>query len=443
MRRPYLESASRFVFGLLFLLGLVWALQDGAQVSLAGLAPALKATGVTVGLSTLYALPVALLLAVPAGLRPGGVLDRLLQGATLVLAAVSAVVALLVAGGLLAGTAQNQGREVLAVLVAAPWLARGIRAGMAPAGRGAVAPAIMGRLLQEAGNLVLVTAPLQALFAADVVSLTLPAGLLALALPVLVAHLVGDLLTAGVERREYRIPVSWLVTGGVMVLLFLAAAMLSFGDAVRVDLTSRLLAPGAAGHLLGTDQLGRDVLARLATGARMSLFVAAGATVLATVAGALLAVLGRALGSAAAAILAPKVSVPALLTVGLSSTCVLLFRQPPGLLWMVLILGLASVPPAAYAFRRLLTGPDAGAARGLAGSLFLVMAQVCFGEAYFGAVGLGVQPPAASLGSMAVAGSTFQAQAPHLLLPAVVLAFGIGGLFLVGQALRESDRTDA
>lgn len=58
-------------------------------------------------------------------------------------------------------------------------------------------------------------------------------------------------------------------------LLAVGAPLLAGYDPLRGDLDQRLLAPGAAGHLLGTDQLGRDLLARMLYGARVSLVVGA------------------------------------------------------------------------------------------------------------------------------------------------------------------------
>ncbi|MER7206503.1 ABC transporter permease [Streptosporangium sp. NPDC000239] len=62
----------------------------------------------------------------------------------------------------------------------------------------------------------------------------------------------------------------------------------------QVDATAALRGPGA-GHPFGTDQLGRDVFARVVYGARASLFVGLGSTLLAGAAGSawgLLAALG-------------------------------------------------------------------------------------------------------------------------------------------------------
>lgn len=61
---------------------------------------------------------------------------------------------------------------------------------------------------------------------------------------------------------------------GLIVLIALCAPLLTQWDPIQQDLTSSLLPPGN-GHLLGTDQLGRDVFARLLYGARTDLRVGA------------------------------------------------------------------------------------------------------------------------------------------------------------------------
>jgi peptide/nickel transport system permease protein len=89
-----------------------------------------------------------------------------------------------------------------------------------------------------------------------------------------------------------------LVGGAVVVVLVaatLASPMLAPWDPHRPDV-KRILAPPSRGHLLGTDQLGRDVLSRMLYGARVSLavgFVAVGiATVIGIVLGATAGYLG-------------------------------------------------------------------------------------------------------------------------------------------------------
>ncbi|MCW2860308.1 MAG: Peptide/nickel transport system permease protein [Actinoallomurus sp.] len=60
---------------------------------------------------------------------------------------------------------------------------------------------------------------------------------------------------------------------GLIVLCAVCAPLLTGQDPIKQDLNSAFLGPGSAGHLLGTDELGRDVLARLLYGARVDLRV--------------------------------------------------------------------------------------------------------------------------------------------------------------------------
>jgi peptide/nickel transport system permease protein len=79
-----------------------------------------------------------------------------------------------------------------------------------------------------------------------------------------------------------------LVLAAAMVLLLLAAAVhpawLTSVDPQSADAGDAFLAPGAA-HWLGTDENGRDVLARLIYGVRDSLVMGIGATVIGVVGG--------------------------------------------------------------------------------------------------------------------------------------------------------------
>jgi peptide/nickel transport system permease protein len=77
-------------------------------------------------------------------------------------------------------------------------------------------------------------------------------------------------------RRWYRIPtlVSGLVVLGAIVALALLAPVVTKYDPTKQDLLHPLAKPGQAGHLLGTDDLGRDVWSRLVYGARTDLRVA-------------------------------------------------------------------------------------------------------------------------------------------------------------------------
>ena len=81
------------------------------------------------------------------------------------------------------------------------------------------------------------------------------------------------------------------MTGAAIIILIAALALfapvLAPAGPYEVDVKSRLLAPSLE-HLLGTDNFGRDLWARVLYGARISLGVGAGASAIAAAAGVLI-----------------------------------------------------------------------------------------------------------------------------------------------------------
>src|SRR5215467_2440819 len=92
----------------------------------------------------------------------------------------------------------------------------------------------------------------------------------------------------GLSRRLLRVPrvrapgllVAASAGLAAIVLCTVAGPSLAGFDPGHVATASRLLPPGAGGHRLGTDELGRDVLARTLAGFRWSLAVALGASLI-------------------------------------------------------------------------------------------------------------------------------------------------------------------
>ncbi|HWI52125.1 MAG TPA: hypothetical protein VNT01_08280 [Symbiobacteriaceae bacterium] len=317
MRRPYVESVARFVLGLGLLSWLLWAsAAGGSDLFRTGLS-----TLRTVGLAVLYALPVALLFGIPAGLWPGRWLDRALQTPVLLVAALPAVAVVDAVAG---RTTPAVVLELCAALLAGPWLAKGIRDGIAAAREAPPdAAEILGRLLREFGNLAVATVPLQAAFGLSAVAPGALAGLVPVALTV---HLAGDLLLAGRPERvrpEAAPDRSWLGMGGTLVFF------------------------------------------ALLTGPWPPWGYALAATAVAAVGGALLAGLGRVTGPVAATLLTPRVQLPMLLAPFLAS-------QYAGVLHinLAVALGLVSIPAVGYALRR---------TAGVPAALALVLAQSLFG----------------------------------------------------------------
>jgi peptide/nickel transport system permease protein len=245
---------------------------------------------------------------------------------------------------------------------------------------------------------------------------------------------------------------------GLFGLLALGSLTDACGQAQAIDVGARLLPP-SAGHWLGTDALGRDVLAMIAGGARTSLLVA-----LASIATGL--VLGVPLGLAAAArgglvdealaragdlvFAFPSLLLAVLLSAALgpgATTAVVaigVFNVPvfarlvrgKGLALMtrdfVLAARVAGRGRLAIAFEHLL--PNVAALVVVQATIQLSLAIVA--EAGLSYVGLGVQPPAPSWGRMLNDAQTLVGEAPWLAaFPGVALALAVLGLNLLGDAL--------
>ncbi|HLJ73204.1 MAG TPA: ABC transporter permease [Thermoanaerobaculia bacterium] len=97
--------------------------------------------------------------------------------------------------------------------------------------------------------------------------------------------------------RRSKLALSALVYVVIVAAVAIAAPLLT-SDPNGVDLASRLGPPSAA-HPLGTDDLGRDVLARVVHGARVSLSVGFAATAISLIIGSILGAVAGYYGGAA------------------------------------------------------------------------------------------------------------------------------------------------
>lgn len=79
----------------------------------------------------------------------------------------------------------------------------------------------------------------------------------------------------GVGARLVRDPLTMLCFGVLMLLILAAifAPWLGLADPYKGSMIARLKAPGTEGYPLGTDEQGRDMLARLIYGGRLTLFI--------------------------------------------------------------------------------------------------------------------------------------------------------------------------
>lgn len=103
-----------------------------------------------------------------------------------------------------------------------------------------------------------------------------------------------------VARRLLRDPVAVgaaLVVLGLLVLAVFGPSLVP-GDPYQSSMLKRLKPIGFEGHLLGTDELGRDMLSRLMVGARLSLFMGITPVVCAFVIGSVIGIVAGYAGGA-------------------------------------------------------------------------------------------------------------------------------------------------
>jgi len=258
-------------------------------------------------------------------------------------------------------------------------------------------------------------------------------------------------------RRRLRVLAAALA-GSTM--LAVAAGMLVPAAGTRIDLAQGL-APPSASHPLGQDRLGRDVLARTLAGARVSLTVAlAAVTVSVTIGTGVGALAGFAGGATDLALM--RVVDVLLAFPGLLLAIAMAGALGPGT--ANVILALSVIGWTGYA--RLVRGEvrrirarehvEAAVALGVPTHLVLlrhvlplvaapVAVQATFGaaaavvaEASLSFLGLGVQPPSPSWGSMLAEARGFVVEAPHLVVaPGVAITAFVLALHLLGDALRD------
>lgn len=234
-------------------------------------------------------------------------------------------------------------------------------------------------------------------------------------------------------------------------------------DPAFQDLPNRLMAPTLS-HPLGLDELGRDILARLLIGARISLLVGVAvvgvSAVVGTMVGAvagyrggwldevvgrimdtLLAFPGILLAIALVAVLGPSLPnvVLALVTIGWVGYARLVRGQVLRVRELEYVQ--ASRAVGAPVGRILLRHVIPATMSAVTVQATLGMAGAIIAEASLSFLGLGVQPPTPSWGAMLDAGRSHLVDAPHLtLIPGLAIALLVLGFNFAGDALR--DRLD-
>lgn len=273
-------------------------------------------------------------------------------------------------------------------------------------------------------------------------------------------------LESGLSRG--RPPTGGVVVTGVAGAVLVAVVALALLPQVFVPTDPlaadplNALAPPSAEHLFGTDQLGRDVLARVVHGARTSLLLGVGAVLVSLTGGILIGVLAGLSRGIVDRVLSRVLDIlfafPDLLI-----AIVLVAVMGVSLPTLLIAIGIGAIPGYARILRsQVQLVRSAGyveAARGLGVPAFvvairhivpnaigplLVLATIGVGTAIISGsalsfVGLGAQPPTAEWGLMLSESRNYLALAPWLgVWPGAFLAVTVIAINLIGRRLQRA-----
>jgi len=238
-----------------------------------------------------------------------------------------------------------------------------------------------------------------------------------------------------------------------------ALAPLIAGDPLRMEVSTRLTAPGAA-HWFGTDDVGRDVWSRVVYGARLSLLVGGAVVVLALAVGlvcGLAAGYWRRLDNPIMRVMDGMMAFPAIIL-----AIALMASLGPSVTNVIVAIGIVYAPRVARIVRgsvlviRETTYVEAARALGVADTTIVlrhvlpnclspvivqgsfVFAAAVLTEAALSFLGVGVPPYVPSWGNSLAEGRLYLQQAPWLVLyPGAAIMLTIFGLNLLGDGLRD------
>lgn len=257
----------------------------------------------------------------------------------------------------------------------------------------------------------------------------------------------------------------WL---GLMVFVALAADFLMPYGFSQIDLRARLQPPvffgGQWAHPLGTDELGRDVFSRVMSAIQISLLIAFASTLISTALGLFLGVLAAHFRGWVERIVLVLIDFQASMPFMIIALAILAFFGNSLPLFIVLM-GFYGWERAARIARSMTIAANeqgyAAAVHDLGASAWRVYGKhvlpniagtiivnititfpgVVLLESGLSFLGLGIQPPMASLGNMVGYGREYLQSAPWILLcPSVVIVLTTFSMSLVGDWLR--DRLD-
>ena len=258
-----------------------------------------------------------------------------------------------------------------------------------------------------------------------------------------------------------------LILSLLIVILSIIAPFIVFFGAERISLEESLTPPqffskGWSGHVLGTDNLGRDILTRLLIGSRYSLIISSGAVfftiTFGLIAGLYSGYYGGRVDNLIMRFADIQLSIPQLL-LAIAIVAVL----GPSIINLILVLVITSWPEIARLVRgevlivREMEFISASKALGASDSWIIFsqilpniatplliatshrMGLMILYEAALSFLGLGVQPPTPSWGIMIADGRQFLMIAPWIIVsPGVALMLAVLAFNFIGDGLRDA-----
>lgn len=254
--------------------------------------------------------------------------------------------------------------------------------------------------------------------------------------------------------------VSFLILVGFILIAAFAPVITPF-DPLRGELRMRLVPPSGE-HLLGTDHQGRDMLSRVIAGSRVALLVGFVAVGIGLVVGGLLGILAGFFGGWLDVVIMRAMDIilafPWLLLV-IAVVSIL----GPSLTNAMLAIGITFIPQYARLLRSVVLSTReqdfVQAARALGASTPRVLAlhvapftvaqtivlttislgKAILAEAGLSFLGLGVQPPTPSWGTMIAVGQDYLMSHPYLsIVPGLTVMIVVIALNLFGDGLRDA-----
>ena len=288
------------------------------------------------------------------------------------------------------------------------------------------------------------------------------------------ADLLGVASNEELLKRERRANSAWsklkrnktamvgLIIVSVMIFVAVFAPIIAPYDPTKMNPADMLLPPGTPGHLFGTDHVGRDLMSRIFYGARVSLIVAFGGTIVAGIIGVILGLVAGYFGGIVDAIIMRFMDGMLAFPFILLAIILMTVLGDGGIFNVILAIGIGNVP----SFARVIRGEvhiikneeycNAARVIGVSNVRMLLthilpntisplivyatlgIASAIISEAALSFLGLGISEPMASWGSILETGKNVLDSAPHIAtISGCFILITVLGFNLLGDGVRD------